>query len=62
MSAPDREGASPPFGIGWVGYNDVVGGIVVRTCGLNHDMVEPLMDNTDVYRLVYRTLFGTALN
>ena len=62
MSAPDGQGVSHPFGIGWVGYNDVAGGILVRAAGLNHDMVEPLMDNTDVYRLMYQTLFGTALN
>ena len=62
MSAPDREGVSHPFGIAWVGYNDVAGGILVRTAGLNHELIEPLMDNTDVYRLMHTTLFGTAFN
>lgn len=62
MSAPDAEGVSHPFGIAWVGYNDVSGGILVRTAGLNHDLIQPLMDNTDVYKLMYRTLFGTELN
>ncbi len=58
MSAPDSNGVSHPFAISFVGYNDVAGGILVRTAGLNSDMVEPLMDNTDVYGLMYQTLFG----
>ena len=58
MSAPDSNGVSHPFAISFVGYNDVAGGILVRTGGLNSDMVEPLMDNTDVYGLMYQTLFG----
>ena len=62
MSAPDQAGVSHPFGIGWVGYNDVAGGILVRTAGLNYELIEPLMDNTDVYRLMHTTLFGTAFN
>ena len=62
MSAPDREGVSHPFGIAWVGYNDVSGGILVRTAGLNHDLVKPRMDNTDVYGLMHQTLFGTPMD
>ena len=59
MSAPDANGVSHPFAISFVGYNDVAGGILVRAAGLNSDMVEPLMDNTDVYALMYQTLFGS---
>jgi hypothetical protein len=59
MSAPDAQGVSHAFGIAYVGYNDVAGGILVRAAGLNADRVEPLMDNTEVYRLMYETLFGT---
>ena len=62
MSAPDAQGVSHPFGIAWVGYNDVAGGILVRADGLNHDLVTPLMDNTDVYAVMYRTLFGPMTN
>ncbi len=62
MAAPDAQGVSHPFGIGWVGYNDVAGGILVRTAGLNYDLVAPLMDSTDVYKLMYRTLFGVTLD
>lgn len=58
MSAPDARGVAHPFAISFIGYNDVAGGILVRAGGLNSDLVAPLMDNTDVYALMYRTLFG----
>lgn len=62
MSAPDAAGVRHPYGIAWVGYNDVAGGILVRAAGLNADKVEPLMDNTDVNALMRETLFGAASN
>ena len=48
-----------PFGISFVGYNDVAGGILVRAAGFNSELVEPLMDNTDVDALMFRTMFGS---
>lgn len=62
LSAPDAAGVRHPFGIAWTGYSDVAGGILVRAAGLNADRVRPLMDNTDVYKLMHETLFGTALD
>ncbi|WP_217358751.1 alkaline phosphatase [Thalassococcus sp. S3] len=59
MSAPDAEGVQHPFGIAWVGYEDVAGGILVRAAGFNSELVTPLMDNTDVYGLMHRTMFAT---
>ena len=61
MTAPDANGVQHPFAIGWVGYNDVSGGILVRAAGFNSELVEPLMDSTDVYSIMHRTLFGAAL-
>ncbi|MEO1089774.1 MAG: alkaline phosphatase [Pseudomonadota bacterium] len=61
MSAKDAQGVEHPFGIAWVGTNDVAGGILVRAAGLNADRVTPLMDNTDVYKLMHVTLFGSDL-
>jgi alkaline phosphatase len=58
MSAPDANGVSHPFALGFIGYDDVAGGILVRAAGINADRVEPLMDNTEVYRLMYETMFG----
>ena len=37
---------------------DSHGGILVKADGLNSDLVTGLMENTDIYRLMYRTLFG----
>jgi alkaline phosphatase len=63
-----------PFAIVWSSVPDVAGGIVSRARGLNaelltggaslHDGEPPLsarFDNTDVYRLMYLTLFGEPL-
>lgn len=61
MSAPDAQGVRHPFGIAWTGDDDVAGGILVRAAGLNAEMVRPLMDNTDVYKLMHATLFGSDL-
>jgi alkaline phosphatase len=64
------------FGIAWSTINDSAGAIVTRAEGLNADLLnrrwplqfgpgeEPFyvrFDNTDVYRMVYLTLFGERL-
>ncbi|MEM0944956.1 MAG: alkaline phosphatase, partial [Pseudomonadota bacterium] len=59
-TAPDKTGKTHFFGIAWTGYSDVAGGILVRAAGLNSDLVEPLMDSTEVYSLMHRTLFGSG--
>ncbi|MCG8444672.1 MAG: alkaline phosphatase [Hyphomicrobiales bacterium] len=61
VAEPDQAGERHPFGIAFIGYNDVAGGILVRAAGLNHEKVKPLMDNTDVYKLMHDTLFGGSL-
>jgi len=57
-TAPDQAGQTHFYGIAWTGYSDVAGGILVRGAGLNSDLITPLMDNTDVYSVMHRTLFG----
>jgi alkaline phosphatase len=49
-----------PFAIAWATLTDVSGGILVRGVGRNADQITSAgtMDNVDVYRLMYRTLFG----
>jgi len=63
LSAPDRFGNSFPFVVGWLGRPDVAGGILVRAEGINAERVRELgvVDNTDIYRLMYLTLFGRWL-
>ncbi|MEM1063972.1 MAG: alkaline phosphatase [Pseudomonadota bacterium] len=58
IAAPDASGDRHPFGIAWVGYNDVAGGILVRGAGFNSELIAPLMDSTDVYAVMHETLFG----
>ncbi|MDW8399886.1 MAG: alkaline phosphatase [Acetobacteraceae bacterium] len=63
LSAPDRAGQRHPFAIAWSTLTDVSGGILVRGAGLNAHLIAEAgtMDNIDVYRLMYRTLFGRAI-
>lgn len=62
------------FSIAWPGFSDFAGGILTRAAGLNAELLshpaglraeEPPLserfDNTDVYRMVYATLFGKRL-
>jgi alkaline phosphatase len=58
LSAPNSEGKRLPFAIAFTGGSDVAGGILVRAAGFNSELVRPLMDNTEMYSLMYRTLFG----
>jgi len=59
-SAPDKAGVVHPFGLAFVGSNDVAGGILLRGAGLNADRIQPLMDSTEVYGLMRETLIGPA--
>lgn len=58
MSAPDRDGNRHPFAIAWAGYVDFHGGILVRAHGLNAETLPNVTSNVEIYRLMYRTLFG----
>jgi alkaline phosphatase len=66
IAAPDAFGNEFDFAIGWVGTNDVAGGIISRAQGLNADMLRTefsaQFDSSDVYRLMYVTLFGEMLD
>lgn len=66
--------ANPKFAVAWPSVQDVAGAILSRAQGLNADLLnaprpfrhgEPpfsaRFDNTDVYRLMYPTLFGERL-
>ncbi len=65
VAAPDAFGAEWPFAIGWAGISDVAGAIVARAEGLNADLLRSEfrtgLDNSDIYRLIYVTLFGEWL-
>jgi alkaline phosphatase len=65
IAAPDAFGNEFDFAIGWIGTNDVAGGIISRAEGLNAEMLRTefsaQFDSSDVYRMMYVTLFGTML-
>ncbi len=62
ISKPGKNGVSFPFGVAWSGYGDVTGGVVARAHGLNADKMKINFDNTDVYRIMYLSLFGIWLD
>lgn len=62
LAAADAQGLRLPFGIAWTAPDDGAGGILVRAEGLHADaLARGACDNTDVYRLMYLTLFGRLL-
>jgi alkaline phosphatase len=63
MSAAGKGGKQLPFVITWATRFDLSGGIVARAKGLNADKVSQLgvVDNTDIYRIMYYTLFDRWL-
>ncbi len=58
LSEADRAGRTNRFVVTWGTALDSTGGIVARAAGLNAKLVRGSFDNTDVYPLFYRTLFG----
>jgi alkaline phosphatase len=61
ISQPDQFGNRFPFAILWSTKSDVYGGVVVRSTGINSFLTRGLVDNTDIYRIMYSALFGKVL-
>jgi glycerophosphoryl diester phosphodiesterase len=60
-SAPDVNGDTFKFGVGWAGTPDFSGSIVSKAHGLNADKLPATLDNTKIYELMYETLFNVEL-
>ncbi|MEO1005735.1 MAG: alkaline phosphatase, partial [Cyanobacteria bacterium J06638_38] len=58
--AGDADGDNFAFGVTYASTTDVAGSIVSKAYGLNSDMLGSTVDNTDMYRIMYETLFGVA--
>jgi glycerophosphoryl diester phosphodiesterase len=56
---PDADGDNFDFGLAYATTDDVAGSIVSKAYGLNSDLLESTVDNTDMYSIMYQTLFGT---
>jgi alkaline phosphatase len=61
QAAADRAGNRLHFAITWGAEDDTSGNIPVRAAGVNSEHVRGLMDNTAIYRVMYRTLFGRVI-
>lgn len=61
VAEPDDAGTRLRFGIAWAGQADFLGGIVARAHGLNAELLPASVDNTDIYRMLYATVFGRWL-
>lgn len=62
ISKPDKHGKTFPFGIVWASSGDLNGAVVARAHGLNAEKMNGKIDNTDIYRMMYLTLFGVWLD
>ena len=65
VAAPDASGQALRFGVAWAGGADVGGGVIARARGANAELLRTMFvegfDNTDVYRMMYLTMFGAML-
>ncbi len=62
ITAPDQFGNRLRFGVCWAtGNDDLAGGVIAKAHGLNSELLANNVDNTDIYRLIYATLFGIKL-
>lgn len=59
LSVANSRGQRFPFAIAWSGFNDNSGAIVAKAHGLNASLLHGTIDNTEIYRIMYGTLFGS---
>jgi len=60
-SIPAQDSLDGPMGnfsVAWTGTPDFPGGIVAKTYGMNADLLPSTLDNTEIYKIMYQTLFG----
>ena len=57
VSQPDKKGLTMPFAIAWPSRMDTGTGIVVKAEGFKSNQVKGVLDNTDIYKIILRTLF-----
>ncbi|MFC2135468.1 alkaline phosphatase [Bacteroidota bacterium] len=62
MTKPDKFDNSFPFAIAWSTTSDTYGSVVAKAEGLNAELLKGSIDNTEIYRIMYATLFGRILD
>ncbi|NER84510.1 MAG: hypothetical protein F6K42_34315, partial [Leptolyngbya sp. SIO1D8] len=55
---PSLDGEMGNFVAAWAGTPDFAGSVVAKTYGMNADLLNSTVDNTDIYQIMYQTLFG----
>ena len=61
LTAKDKYGNQFQFAVAWSTNDDVYGSVVARAEGLNSELMKGKIDNTEIYRIMYATLFGKIL-
>ena len=61
LTGKDENGNRFPFAVAWSTSDDVYGSVVAKAEGLNAGLMNGKIDNTDIYRIMYATLFGKLL-
>jgi len=49
------------FAVAWSTSDDVYGSVIVKAEELNSEMLKGKIDNTEIHRIMYATLFGKIL-
>ncbi|BAU42723.1 alkaline phosphatase [Leptolyngbya sp. O-77] len=55
---PSLDGEMGNFVTAWAGLTDFSGSVVAKTYGMNADLLNSTVDNTEIYQIMYKTLFG----
>lgn len=61
LTKEDKFGNRFPFAVAWSTTDDVYGSIVAKAEGLNAGLLYGKIDNTEIYKIMYSTLFGRIL-
>ena len=55
---PSLDGEMGNFVTAWSGTSDFAGSVVAKSYGMNADLLNATVDNTEIYQIMYQTLFG----
>ena len=61
IAKPDKNGKRFAFEVQWSTGYDVYGAVIAKAAGLNSEYVKGSIQNTDIYKYMYLTLFGKML-
>jgi alkaline phosphatase len=61
LTEKDKYGNQFQFAVAWSTTDDVFGSVIAKAEGLNSQLMKGKIDNTEIYRIMYATLFGIIL-